>query len=95
MAKITAQGKTWLGKAQVEITGNGTIQSIECNNDDFKMVLEDAIKNGDGWMANNYHPFPETMLQAYAYLTNVFGYDAVHVVGDIGTIPMAEQGKIY
>lgn len=95
MAKITATGGTWLGTISVEITGNRKVESVKCNNPAVEDIIRHAIDNAEGWMANCYYPEAGTMLQAYAYLTNIFDYRAVKVVGDIGKMPKAKEGMLY
>ena len=95
MAKITANGMTTIGEIKIEITGDGRVEQIECEDRAFKEFVETAINNGTGWIANGYHPPAGSMLQAYAFLTNVYAnYDDVEVEGDIGEIPMSDDPNV-
>lgn len=93
MTKITAKGKTEFGNISIVVIGEKTVKEIECS-ELIKGKIKNAIHNADGTMANGYNPEPDTMLQAYAYLTNLFGDDHVHVDGDLDEIPW-EPGVIY
>lgn len=94
MTVIRAKGKTKYGEIEIRVTGNTEIEKIECD-PSVSAIIQDAIRNADGWMANGYHPKGGTMLQAYAYLTGLFGYDAVKVDGDLEEIPGGEEGVLY
>lgn len=94
MTVIRAKGKTKYGELEIRVTGDAAIEKIECD-PSVSVIIQDAIRNADGWMANGYHPNGGTMLQAYAYLTGLFGYDAVKVDGDLEEIPGGEEGVLY
>ena len=94
MAEITAKGKTKFGDLSIRIIGEKMVEDIECD-PGVAWYIERAINNADGWIANDYHPEAGTMLQAYAYLTNIFGYDAVTVEGELEEIPHGEEGVLY
>lgn len=88
MAKIIADGDTFYGRMHIEISGAEAVEDIACDDDAFKVYTQKSIDDADGWMANAYHPPAGTMLQAFAFLTNIFGYDNVTVDGNIGEIPI-------
>ena len=94
MTVISANGKTKYGDLEIRVTGSKRIDEIECD-PAVSAIIENAIRNADGEIANGYHPEGWTMLQAYAYLTGLFGYDAVTVDGDLEEIPGGEEGVIY
>lgn len=94
MTVISARGKTKFGDLNVRISGEKMVEKIECE-PDMAWYIRTAIDRADGWMANGYHPNGGTMLQAYAYLTGLFGYDAVKVDGDLEEIPGGEEGVLY
>lgn len=93
MAVISAKGKTKYGEIEIRVTGEHKIEKIECDSP-MAVLIEDAIRNAEGEMANGYYPEGGTMLQAYAYLTGLLGYDAVKVDGELEEIPY-EEGVIY
>lgn len=93
MAVITAKGKTKLGDLSVRISGEKKVEKIDCD-PSASWYFEQAINRADGWLANGYHPEAGTMLQAYALLVCMFGYNAVTVDGDLDEIPH-EEGVIY
>ncbi len=93
MAVITAKGKLPYGTFDVTITGDETIKTIECS-DLIRKIITNGIRKAEGTMANGYRPEGNTMLQAYAFLVDMFGEDNVSVDGDIGSIPY-EEGVIY
>lgn len=95
MAKITAKGTAdFFGKIEVVIEGDRTVEKITCDDDDVREFFEKSIKNGDGEMANAYHPEPNTMLQALAFCISMLPQGKVTVEGDIGEIE-SEEGVIY
>lgn len=94
MTVISAKGKTKYGDLDVRVTGGQQIDRIECDSWAYPMI-RNAIRNAEGWMANGYHPKGWTMLQAYAYLTGLFGYDAVTVEGELEEIPGGKEGVLY
>jgi len=94
MNQITAKGQTDFGYLEITITGDQNVQQINCEDPVIVSFVADGIRNAGGWLANNYHPPENTMLQAYAYLVNLFVQGAVTVHGDIGEIPF-EEGVIY
>lgn len=97
MARIEANGMTRFGKMNILIIGDGKVESIKCADEDQKYYVEKAIEDGEGSMANAYFPPAGSMLQAFAYLTNIFeNYDDVNVYGDIGEIPISDTpGAVY
>lgn len=94
MTVISAKGKTKFGNLIVKISGERLVQEIECD-PGAAWNIRTAIDKAEGWIANGYHPEGGTMLQAYAYLTGLFGYDAVKVDGDLEEIPSGEEGVLY
>lgn len=95
MAKIIANGQTIIGKLEVVIEGDATVEKIECADDLIEEEIKDGIANADGWIANAYHPEANTMLQAYAYLLGLFDEKDIKVEGFIGEIPHDEEGVVY
>lgn len=96
MARIIAEGQTIYGKIRVSIEGNQMVKKITCDDDDLiEKEIRDGIANADGWIANAYHPEPDTMLQAYAFLLGLFDEKDITITGDIGEIPNDEEGVIY
>ena len=93
MARIEASGELSYGKFEVVVSGNGQVENIECS-ELIKKYVTDSINNAIGTIANNYAPEGGTMLQAYAFLVDLFGADNVTVDGDIGEMPY-EPGVIY
>ena len=92
MAVITATGQTKYGKANIKIIGNSTVKDIVCDDEALKAFVAEGIRKGDGWLANGYHPPGWSMLQAFAFLTNIFyNYYDVIVDGDIGEIPTSDD----
>lgn len=77
---------------EVTIIGDGMISRIDCKDDFAKEIISNDIKNGNGRIANAYHPLPNTMLQAYATLKKYS--KNIEVEGDIGEIPYNE-GVVY
>lgn len=94
MAKITANGETELGNIEVIIEGDELVNEISCNDSTVKNYFVKSISQADGVIANDYHPEPNTMLQAYAFCCNVFNREDVKVDGNIGEIEY-EEGVIY
>lgn len=94
MAVISAKGKTEFGELNVRISGEKMVREIECD-PGMAWYIRRAIDRADGWIANGYHPEGGTMLQAYAYLTGLFGRDAVAVDGELEEIPGGEEGVLY
>lgn len=94
MTIVSAKGKTGFGDLKIRISGEKTVEKIECD-PDIAWYIKMAIDRADGWIANGYHPEGGTMLQAYAYLTGLFGYDAVKVDGSLEEIPGGEEGVLY
>ena len=94
MAVIRAQGKTIFGLQSVVIQGNESAKEIICSDGAFRQVIQESIETASGSIANAYHPKAGTMLQAYATLTESFGYNDIQVEGDIGKIPY-KKGVIY
>lgn len=95
MAIIHAQGVTEYGELDVTITGDEQrVERITCEPSKFAILFQLDIAAGRGWMANDYHPPANTMLQAYAYCTNVFGSRNITVTGNIGTMEN-KPGVIY
>ena len=94
MTVISANGKTKFGDLHVRISGGKTVQKIECD-PGMEPYIRSAVDRAEGWIANGYHPEGGTMLQAYAYLTGIFGYDAVMVDGDLEEIPGGKDGVLY
>ena len=94
MTVISARGKTKFGDLNVRISGEKMVEKIECE-PDMAWYIRTAINRADGWIANGYYPEAGTMLQAYACLTGLFGYDAVTVNGNLEEIPGGEAGVLY
>lgn len=94
MATIFASGKTELGDLELEINGNNMVKNIVCTPERYKRIIQRNIKNGTGWIANGYHPKPNTMLQALAYCRNIFGEKNVSVDGHIKPIE-SKRDVIY
>ena len=94
MTVISAMGKTKYGKLNIRISGEKMVQKIECY-PDVEPIIRSAVDRAEGWMANGYHPEGGTMLQAYAYLTGMVGYDAVKVDGYLEEIPGGEEDVLY
>lgn len=93
MAEIKAKGPVMGCDFEVTVKGDGTVDKIECSGL-IRAIVTDGIESGAGSMANGYHPDGGTMLQAYAFLVDMFGEEHVMVDGDIGTMPY-EKGAIY
>lgn len=96
MAIIHAQGDTEYGELDVTIIGDKykRVNRITCDPAKYGIIFELDIARARGRIANNYYPPADTMLQAYAYCTNVFGAKNVIVTGDIGTMEN-RPGVIY
>lgn len=94
MATIKTNGMLFGTKVYVTIKGNEEVEEINATDLYAEEEIRKMIKNGSGHMANAYFPEPNTMLQAYALLCNLFGYESVEVDGDIGEIPY-KPGVIY
>lgn len=94
MTIISAKGETEFGVLNVRISGEKMVAEIECD-PGMESYIRTAIDRADGWIANGYHPEGGTMLQAYAYLTMLFGYDSVTVDGKLEEIPGGEDGVLY
>lgn len=93
MAVIKAKGELPYGNFEVIVNGEKRVKSIECS-DLIKPYVKEAIHKAKGTIANGYAPEADTMLQAYAFLSEMFGADHVTVDGDIGELPY-EEGVIY
>ena len=91
MAKITANGNTPLGEYFVEIIGTERVDAISCADAFFQYVIESGIKQELGQMANGYRPSAGTMLQAFAFVSELFGEQNVTVDGDIGKIQFVKD----
>lgn len=94
MTTITVKGQTEYGYAEVKITGDKYVKNIDCPDDFIKEIISESIKEGEGYMANAFHPEPNTMLQAFAFLVMFFPSSNVIVEGELETIPY-EPGVIY
>lgn len=96
MVTITANGETEMfGNISVTISGEKFVKKIICNSEFVRKIMKSAIKNSEGWIANGYHPESNTMLQAFAYCQNVFGYKNVTVNGELETIEQYDDDVIY
>ena len=94
MAIISAKGKTDYGDLEVRITGEDTVDTIECRDLYIMDIIRKGIREGKGWLANRYHPPKNTMLQAYAFLLSLFHSDDVKVYGEICKMPY-QPGLVY
>ena len=94
MTVIRAKGKTMYGEYEIRVTGGKMVESIE-GDPAMVDIVRLAVQNSEGKIANGYHPESGTMLQAYAYLTGLFGYNAVEVEGKLDEIPGGEEGVLY
>ena len=83
MTTIKADGETPFGRIKVEIAGGKYVKGVRCDPEVFETMIRKAIRNEEGSIANDYHPESNSMLQAFAYLTNLFDYDSVKVIGEL------------
>lgn len=93
MTRIVGKGRSEFGNVSITIIGDKKVKQIECS-ELIKPYVSKAIHNAEGTIANGFSPEADTMLQAFAYLTNVFGDDNVDVYGDLEEIP-CDPGVIY
>lgn len=94
MTIIRVKGQTDYGYAEVKIKGDSFVKEVSCPDSFIRKAIEQGIRSGDGHMANAYYPEKNTMLQAFAFLTNFFPTSNVIVEGKLETIPY-EEGVIY
>lgn len=94
MAKITAKGKTEIGRYEVEIEGEGMVDSIKSPDAWFARFIKGQIRKAEGHLANGFYPEPNTMLQAYATCRLIFKEDDISVDGDIGRMEV-DPDNIY
>ena len=94
MTIITAKAEIYNQTIEVTIKGDKYVDSIECDDLYIQNSIADMIKKGEGYMANGYHPEPNTMLQAFATTIQIFEYDKVKVEGELDEIPY-KTGVIY
>lgn len=79
----------------IEISGDTVVQDIKCADRVAKHIVTEQIRQGEGYLANDYHPEPDTMLQAYALLTQYS--NNITVDGELEVIPYEEdqEGVVY
>lgn len=94
MSTIKAKGTTKYGDIVVTITGDESVKAISTGDKYLDSVFWKSIKEGEGSLANNYHPEKGSMLQAYAFCRTLFREKDISVNGDIGEID-SEEGVIY
>ena len=94
MATIRAKGKTEFGEKDIAIEGRRKVEKLSSSDRSFAIFFKDCIRRSEGHMANAYHPEADTMLQAYAFCTNLFELKDIHVDGDIGEME-SREGVVY
>lgn len=94
MATIKAKGKTKYGKMDIVISGEHMVEKIYSPDVGSVGFVHKLIHGSYGWMANGYHPEPDTMLQAYATCSLLFNPDDIEVDGEIEEMEN-DPGVIY